>query len=147
MKLEEGLEVEVLWPDRLLDLPRAEDQGLVLRIGAGTNRIMWAGDISEKVEAILLERGTDLRADVLIQGEHSQQRNLSRGWLVAVGPKDLIRPRQGYDVDRSLTPQFWELAVELRMRVWLMDQTGAMIFRATGDRAVPVPFLGAKPLP
>lgn len=147
LRLEEGLEMEVLWPDRFLDFPRAEDQGLVLRIRAGANRILWAGDISEKVEAILLERGAVLDADLLIQGEHSQQKNLSRDWLAAVGPKDLIRPRQGYDVDRSLTPQFWAVAGELRMRVWLMDQTGAMIFRATGGQAAPTPFLEAKPLP
>lgn len=147
LSLEEGLELEVLWPDRVMDFPRAEDQGLVLRISAGGNTVLWAGDVSEKVEGILLERGTDLRADLLIQGEHSQQKNLSRGWLEAVGPRDLIRPRQGYDVDRSLTPQFWAVAGELRTRVWLMDQTGAMIFHATGEGAVPEPFLKAGPLP
>jgi len=147
MALEEGLEIEVLWPDRKKEFSRAEDQGLVLKIITAQNSILWAGDISEKVEEILLEKGTSLQSDLLIQGEHSQDKNLSRRWLEAVKPRDVIRPRHGFQPDRSLSADFWEMARQNGMRVWLMDRTGAMIFQASGEDAVPVPFIQSKPLP
>ena len=141
VELGHGVAFDVLWPSREMKWPRLEDQGMVLRLTTPHGSILWAGEISDGVEAALLEGGGDLRADVLIQGEHSQARNWTKGWLEAVGARHLIRPRQGFEPDRSLTPEVWAWAARTGADLWLMDRTGAIHLRGVGGCWEVAPFL------
>jgi ComEC/Rec2-related protein len=124
--LSDQLRAEVLWPPRDGKLSRLEDQGLVIRLVTPHGTILWAGEISEAVETILLEGDLEVQADILIQGEHSQAGNWSVAWLERVGAKHLIRPRPGFQLDRGLSPAVWAWAERHGSRVWLMEQTGAV---------------------
>lgn len=141
IELGKGLTVEVLWPTRDTKSPRLEDQGMVFRLRTPHGSILWAGEISSEVEAKLVAGTADLKADVLIQGEPSRARNWSLAWLQAVCPRHLIRPRQGFEPDRSLTGEVWAWAEETGARVWLMDRTGAIHLRGVGGGWQAEPFL------
>jgi competence protein ComEC len=137
--LDEDLKVEVLWPERTEPEVRAEDCGLVLRFVHPSGTLLWAGDISGEVEQKILASGREVKADVLVQGEHSSRRNLSPAWLDAVRPRHLVHPPQGYELDKSLSATFWREARSRNLKVWLMDRTGGLTFDLAG--AEPVPFL------
>jgi ComEC/Rec2-related protein len=124
--LGDGLRAEVLWPGRENPAARAEDCGLVLRFVHPCGTLLWAGDISDETEALILASGRAVMADVLVQGEHSSRRNLSAAWLDAVRPRHLIHPPQGYELDKSLDFRFWDFVRARGIEVWLMERTGAV---------------------
>jgi competence protein ComEC len=133
LELPGGVSVEVLWPsgNRLSELQ--QDQGLVLRFIKKEQALIYAGDISESVEKQLVASGRNLQAQVLIQGEHGSEKNLSRVWLEAVRPQWLIRPQPGFRPDRELG---WEKAEELRqsgVTLFQMEKSGALQFRVQAD--------------
>jgi beta-lactamase superfamily II metal-dependent hydrolase len=99
---------------------------LVLRLECGAGTVLWAGDAGSSVERALLAIAPGLRADVLVQGEHSAETNLTPEWLAAVRPRVLIRPGRGYQPDKSLSPDFWETARGLEIEVLRLDHTGAV---------------------
>jgi len=125
--------VEVLWPPAERVSERQEDQGLVLRFTKKGAAILVAGDISETVEQRLLASGKELRADVLIQGEHSVLANLGEDWLAAVSPRWLVRPARGFHPDRGMTYEKTNFLKLRRIAILKMEQTGALQFRINSD--------------
>lgn len=121
------IRVEVLHPGREEPGVRLEDRGLVLRIVMHGQRVLWAGDISQETEAGLLASGQDVRAEVLVQGEHPADPGPGRAWLEAVRPRFIIRPGRGYQPDRGLTPEFWADVERLDIRVLRQDRHGAVV--------------------
>lgn len=134
-----GWKVEVLWPGRDMPWERLEDRGLVFLVSGDKGSVLFAGDISAEVERALLDRGVVLRADVLLQGEHSGSPNLSNDWLEAVCPRVLVRPGRGYQPDRSLDTVFWDDVRRLGIQVHRQDFTGAVTldFGPEGLKVVP----------
>lgn len=76
---------DVLWPPPGEPLQR-NAASLVFRMRAGDRSILLTGDLEASEEAILLARGTDLRADVLKLGHHGSPGASSPGFLEAVSP-------------------------------------------------------------
>lgn len=136
-----GWTVEVLWPGREMPYERLEDRGLIFRASGPGGSVLFAGDVSAEVESTLVQDGAAVRADVLIQGEHSRSRNLSGPWLEAVGPRWIIRPGRGYQPDGSLDHLFWSDATRLGIRVLRQDRTGAVTLDFTPDGLSVQPFL------
>ncbi|NJK92981.1 MAG: hypothetical protein HC904_14870 [Blastochloris sp.] len=102
---------------------------MVLRFEKAGRAVVLAGDISEEVEKVLLGSGQNLKADLLLQGEHSRERNLSREWLGAVQPRWLVRPQRGYHPDRMMEAGKMRELKELGIELLRMDETGALQFR------------------
>jgi ComEC/Rec2-related protein len=123
------LSITCLWPPaNAVKNQRLEDAGLVLLIVFEGKKILWAGDVSPAIEKQLLASESSLAADILIQGEHSKERNLSEAWLRRLRPRWLVRPGRGYYPDRSFSPLFWNLSRELDITVLPLDRTGAITF-------------------
>lgn len=65
------------------------DQSLVLRLQQGKFTFLFPGDISSGMEEVLVKRGEDVRANVLLAPHHGSSGSGSRNFLSAVDP-DLI---------------------------------------------------------
>jgi competence protein ComEC len=78
--------VTPLWPPRGRAGLSRNDASLVLKVEAGSQRILLAGDVSARVEAELSARGLDLSAEVLLLPHHGSQTSSSRELLQAVEP-------------------------------------------------------------
>ena len=86
-------QIEILWPPRqtiaLLNLTTNESS-LVTRITYAGQRILLTGDISPKVQRLLLAQGTDLRADVLIWPHHGAIVETTESFFKAVNPRIVL---------------------------------------------------------
>lgn len=92
LNLGAGARLVVLHPPRDLPGARREDQPLVLRLDcADGRRVLLLGDAGESIERLLLERPAELRADVLVLGEHPREASGTPAFLAAVHPKIILR--------------------------------------------------------
>ena len=123
-ELAPGLAVTVLSPG---DEPArlAEDRGLVLLFEYGSSRLLYAGTVGFGIEARVLAANGDgnLRADVLVEGRHSAESNLSEPWLRQVAPDDIVL------IDRRSPSRLhgdFLFPLETKPRVWDQAETGAL---------------------
>ena len=63
------------------------DSSIVLRITYGNTSFLFTGDAEREAENIILNRGYDLRSDVLKVGHHGSASSTSYYWLRQVAPK------------------------------------------------------------
>jgi competence protein ComEC len=87
--LGDGLVLDVLSPEPGLLGVRADpnNTSVVLRAVFGSSSVLFTGDMEGPQEEELLERGTDLRADVLKVAHHGSKTSSSTGILLAVRPR------------------------------------------------------------
>ncbi|MBS0661137.1 MAG: ComEC/Rec2 family competence protein [Verrucomicrobia bacterium] len=92
LELTGGARLVVLHPPTQLDGPRREDQPLVLRLDTSDGRrVLLLSDAGETTERLLLARPAELRADVLILGEHPREASGTPAFLAAVQPSLVLR--------------------------------------------------------
>lgn len=78
-------EAEMLGPVK--SYAETNNTSLVLTVTYGTSRFLFTGDMETDAEADLLERGTDLKADVLKVGHHGSDTSTSYRFLYEVAPQ------------------------------------------------------------
>ena len=126
LELGKDWRVEVLWPPEEGGTGKAEEDGLVLLLLCGEERLLWAGSISGEVEQKLVEKyGEKLRAGVLIQGP-SPAMNLTEGWLKSVRPIYLVRSWKALADDPSLSVEFHQNAKEIGLTLVKLQESGAV---------------------
>jgi ComEC/Rec2-related protein len=124
-ELAPGLAVTVLSPDPANPARLAEDRGLVLLFEHGASRLLYAGTVGFGIEARVLAANDDLRADVLVEGRHSTESNLSEPWLRQVAPHDIVLiDRRG--PSRLHNDFLSPLPDDAKPRLWDQAETGAM---------------------
>ncbi|MDH5672694.1 MAG: DNA internalization-related competence protein ComEC/Rec2 [Myxococcales bacterium] len=86
-----GARVEVLAPCPGYDSGHdANDNSLVLRVVYGKRSMLFAGDAERHAEAVMLERGLPLAADLLKVGHHGSRTSTTAPFLAAVHPRIAI---------------------------------------------------------
>lgn len=63
------------------------ESSIVLRITYGNTAFLFAGDAEQEAENIILNRGYDLRSDVLKVGHHGSSSSTSYYWLRQIAPE------------------------------------------------------------
>jgi ComEC/Rec2-related protein len=123
------LALSVLYPPGDIDRPDADDEALVLLAEMDGLRVLMMSDAGFIAERWLLERGVNLRADVLVKGVHSRDPSGGRAFLEAVKPSAVVC---GYDafLPESGIPSSLEADLKrLGARLFRMDQTGGVTLR------------------
>lgn len=124
---------------------RLEDRGLVFKMDYHGHSILWAGDIGFGTEKRILQESLHLQSDVLLEGHHPSDPNLSIDWLRAIRPKHLIRPARGFYPDDLKQDAFAMLPVEDRPKIWSLKETGALTVALTDSGIKIAPFLAPMP--
>jgi competence protein ComEC len=126
-----GLRVNVLHPPRDSAYTRSDDNSIVLLIEFGPNRVLLTSDAGATVERRLLESRTDVRADVIIKGRHSDETSCTDEFLDAVRPAAVVQCVNVWPRGRYLQP---EVRDRLRLRSiveYRTDETGAVTVQLT----------------
>ncbi|MEM6820860.1 MAG: ComEC/Rec2 family competence protein [Verrucomicrobiota bacterium] len=132
--LEDGSFLDVLWPPKdAVDL-NSENGGLVLKWTLSGVTILWASNIGASIEAQLISSISQGEIDVLIQGSHSRENNLSVSWLEKMQPVKIVRPDSGFYPDRALTRSKRRIIDELGIDIVELRRVGFIQLRGGSGR-------------
>lgn len=94
MELGNGVRAEVLLSphDQTLGTV-ADDRCLIFMIHWKDWKLLWLSDAGRLSEEALLESGIDLKADLIVAGQHKSDFSLTKSFIDAVAPQAIIIPR------------------------------------------------------
>jgi len=81
----QGLNISVLWPEK--SVAKDNDDSCVLLISDGKHQVLLTGDISVKVEALLMQKYPQLQADVLVVPHHGSKTSSSAAFISQLKPE------------------------------------------------------------
>lgn len=73
-----------------LDIPKDNNNSLVVKLDCQGKKFLFSGDNSNKVEKAIISSGFDLEAEVLKASHHGSNNSNSEDFLTAVNPHQLI---------------------------------------------------------
>jgi ComEC/Rec2-related protein len=118
--------LRVLYPPAGYQRPAADDKALVLRLECLKTRILFMSDSGFTTEQWLLQNEPNLRADVVIKGQHARDHSGTIDFLTAVAPRAVIcsAPEIGHE---NTFLDDWTAQLEARgLVVFRQDRTGAV---------------------
>jgi beta-lactamase superfamily II metal-dependent hydrolase len=129
---EEEYEWQILYPFPTNTASAAQDKPMVARLVFPTCSILLASDISQKIEEELVQKNYNLRSDILIQGRHVKEENLSETFLEAVKPKHFLFHGGGY-WNLRLSPEQQYRLRKRNIRIWNLKESGAITILINKD--------------
>jgi competence protein ComEC len=135
VKLSRGITARILFPPANFQGDRADDQALVIQLlVSGRSRVLLMSDSGEATEKFVLENYPELRADVLIKGQHHTGVSGSSAFLDRVQPQAIVATSRDFPESERIKPD-WAGAVQARgIKLFRQDETGAMQVRIFRDR-------------
>jgi len=133
IRLDNKTELEVLFPIKnvKMDYSTLNDDSLVLKLHYGEVDVLFMGDAQKEVEQVLLEKKTELGADVIKIAHHGSDTSTSEAFLDSVKPKAAIicvgRNNFGHPCESILN-----LLEDHRIRLFRTDKCGAVILSSNG---------------
>jgi ComEC/Rec2-related protein len=137
----------VLFPPRDFEASSADDQAIVLQLLVdGKPRVLLMSDSGEATERALLTNPSELRADVVIKGQHRSGISGTAEFLDAVRPQLIIATSRDFPENERLKEE-WVAMVESRgIKLLRQDLTGAVRLLIFRDRWQAVPYLTSQTL-
>jgi competence protein ComEC len=88
----QGLQIDILWPiDQHSQPSNSNDSSCVVRISSATQSVLLTGDISKRVEQMLVDiYGAQLHSTILLAPHHGSNSSSSQGFIDAVNPQYVI---------------------------------------------------------
>ena len=108
------------------------DNALVLAIEVGPTRVLLMSDTGETVERRLLESGADVRATVIVRGQHGKESCCSPEFLSAARPDVMVLAVNARSNSRETDPDLHRRLKERGVKLLRTDETGAVTIRLTG---------------
>jgi competence protein ComEC len=124
--------VQVLHPPPGAISARSDDNALVLAIEVGATRVLLMSDTGETVERRLLESGADVRAAVIVRGQHEKESCCSPEFLAAARPEVVVLTVNARSNGREPEPAFRKRLEEYGVKLLRTDETGAVTILLTG---------------
>jgi competence protein ComEC len=134
-EISRDVQARVLFPPRGFEAKTADDQALVIQlIVSGKPRALLTSDSGRATEEFLLRNYPDLRADVLIKGQHRSGISGSPVFLEAVQPQAIVATSRDFPENERIKGD-WADAVRARgIKLFRQDETGAVRIRFFRDR-------------
>lgn len=127
-----GAQFQVMSPRKDAEWESVNDYSAVLRLTYGESSFLFTGDAEKGSEAVILEDGYDVGADVLKCGHHGSKTSTSAKFLKAVNPEYAVIScgkdnRYGHPHKGTLD-KLGKLGVE----VYRTDQDGTVLAKSDG---------------
>jgi len=129
-ELAREITARVLFPPAIFQGDRADDQALVVQlIVSGKSRALLMSDSGAETERALLRNYPELRADILIKGQHHSGDSGLPEFLDRVQPEAILATSRDFPESERLKVE-WTDAVRSRgIKLFRQDETGAMQLR------------------
>jgi competence protein ComEC len=125
----------VLFPPAIFQGDRADDQALVVQVFvSGKSRALLMSDSGAETERVLLRNYPDLRADILIKGQHHSGDSGLPEFLDRVQPDAIVATSRDFPESERLKVE-WTDAIRSRgIKLFRQDETGAVQIRLFRER-------------
>jgi competence protein ComEC len=110
---------------------RSDANALVMAIEVGATRVLLMSDTGETVERQLLESGADVRAAVIVRGQHGKESCCSPEFLTAAHPDVVVLTANSRSSGRESDPVLRERLERYGIKLLWTDETGAVTIRLT----------------
>lgn len=127
--------VSVLHPLSMDLYDRSDDRGLVLMLQLGQTRILWLGDAGFITEKRLLERGGDLRCDVLVRGQHPVDPGGQTELLLAAEPRVVISTSDSRFFEETIPQRVREYCKQKHIPLFDLEISGSVGIGITAEGA------------
>jgi len=127
------IHVRVLHPPHGPGAARSEDNALVLAVEFGPTRVLLMSDAGETVEKRLLKEYDDLRAQVVVKGQHGKESSCTAEFLDAVRPARVVQVVNLNDSHRYPEPALRDRLAQRNIAYLRSDDVGAVTIRLTRD--------------
>lgn len=127
--LDEGVRLRCLFPPPVWKPRLQDDRCAVYLLECRGLRVLFMGDAGFVTEKALLESGEDLRADVLVKGQHDSDYSGLPEFINTVRPQTVVFTRSHFPESETV-PEWW-MKMLARKGIPFFDQsrTGAAIIR------------------
>ncbi len=122
LKAGPGIDVEILFPPHEKAAgPRADDNGLILRLHCSGWSLLLMGDAGfESEKWLLLHHKERLASDIVIKGQHGSDWSGLEEFIRAVNPQAIISSNLTFPANEQITPE-WRAMLK-RQQITLFDQ-------------------------
>jgi ComEC/Rec2-related protein len=118
--------ISVLFPPPALRRTSADDKALVLRVECAGRRVLFMSDSGFATEQWLVENETDLRADVLVKGQHAKDLSGTLDFIARVQPEAVVCSALGYGAEPRALDEWARSVAEKGIAVFRQDDCGAV---------------------
>jgi len=129
--------IEYLWPDHFSGSGAAfdtNDLSLVLRIAFGKHRFLIPGDISSRVESLLMSSRKNISSDILLVPHHGSIHSSSAAFIQSVSPQYAIVSAGKNNTFRHPHPDVLNRYLASGVKIFRTDQDGAVSFQSDGTK-------------
>jgi competence protein ComEC len=134
-KLSREITARVLFPPAIFEGNRADDQALVMQlIVSGKSRALLMSDSGAETERVLLRNYPDLRADILIKGQHHSGNSGSPEFLDRVQPEAIVATSRDFPESERLKSEWIDAVRSRGIKLFRQDETGAVQIRLFRER-------------
>ena len=128
-----GVHVRVLHPPQGPGAARSDDNAMVLAVEFGPTRVLLMSDAGETVERGLVSENADLRAQVVVKGQHGKEPSCTAEFLDAVRPATVVQVVNLNDSHRYPEPGLRDRLAERGIAYLRSDEVGAVTIRLARD--------------
>lgn len=129
-KLSRYVSAHVLFPPADFATSSADDQALVIQFRIrNTSRVLLMSDAGDATERALMANGVDLRADVIIKGQHNSGNSCSPEFLDSVAPRVIVATSRDFPENERIKDDWAEMVQQRGINLFRQDQTGAVRLR------------------
>lgn len=122
------IKIEVLFPPNNTSIgPRADDNGLVLRLYCAGWHILFMGDSGFETEKWLLQhRREQLSCDVLVKGQHGSDLSGLEEFIKTLNPQAIISSNQKFPANEIIPPAWRSILARQQITLFDQQQSGAV---------------------
>ncbi|MEY2481786.1 MAG: competence protein ComEC [Verrucomicrobiota bacterium] len=135
LSLARDIKARVLFPPRDFHSDAADDQTLVVQlVVSGKPVSLLMSDSGYPTENFLLERYSDLRADLVIKGQHYTGNSISNSFLDRVQPRAIVATSRDFPESERIKEEWVEGIRARGIQLLRQDQTGAVQIKVFRDQ-------------
>ncbi len=140
VRISQSATMRVLYPPSGILRDTADDKALVVRLDAGSARILFLSDSGPPtLEWLMQNAAPELRADIVIKGMHRSGISMDTAFVDAVRPKMIVTTASHFPENEPVNEEWIRLMEARGIRVFRQDLSGAVTiklypshFEATG---------------
>jgi competence protein ComEC len=127
------LRLRVFNPPRDSSYTRSDDNAVMLLLEFGASRILLTSDTGARVERRLLQNHTDVRAQVIVKGRHSNEISCTDEFLDVVRPEAVVQCVNPRPTDRYIQPELRDRLRQRGITYYRTDDSGAVTIHLARD--------------